>query len=165
MEWRDIKGYEGLYQVCDLGLVKSVDRVTTGNRKRMIQGTVLRAAENSTGYLVVALCKNGKAKMKRVHRLVADAFLLEDSERPYINHKDGNPHNNHISNLERCTQKENVQHAYDTGLRKPNRLLTSEQILYAKSAYVPYSREFGTGALAREFRVDQSVVWKAINNR
>lgn len=119
MEWREVQGYEGLYEVCDLGYVRSVDRMTTGNRKRMISGKVLKDAVNSTGYCVVDLCKDGKVKMHRVHRLVADAFLPADKERPYINHKDGKPWNNQVRNLERCTQKENVQHAYDTGLRKP----------------------------------------------
>lgn len=118
MEWRSVKGYEGLYEVCDHGLVRSVDRKTTGNRSRMIFGKVLRAGVNSRGYLVVSLCKDGKPKMMRVHRLVAEAFIPNNNGHPCINHKDGNPQNNHVSNLEWCTQKENVQHAYDTGLRK-----------------------------------------------
>lgn len=164
-DWRDIKGYEGLYQVSNTGLVRSVDRITTGNRKRAIKGKVLSAGENQFGYFVVALCKNGKRKMERVHRLVAIAFLPSDNERPFINHKDGNPKNNHVSNLEWCTQKENVQHAYDTGLRKPNRSLTDEQAEYVKSVYVPYSRTFGTGGLARKFGVEPSVIWRTINGR
>lgn len=164
MEWREIKGYEGLYKVSDIGLVKSIDRMTTGSRKRKIHGTFLKASINSAGYLVVCLCKDGKLTMKRVHRLVAEAFLPADKDRLYVNHKDGNPLNNHISNLEWCTQKENVQHAYDTGLRKPEGLLTEEQIIYAKSVYVPYSRQHGTSAIARMFGVDQAVVWRAINN-
>ncbi len=164
MKWRDIKGYEGLYQVSDTGLVRSVDRMTTGNRNRMLKGKLLSQGTNTFGYFVVALCKDGKARTKRVHRLVAEAFLPCDNERPYINHKDGNPQNNQVDNLEWCTQKENVQHAYDTGLRKPTKLLTGEQVEYARAVYVPYSREFGTGALARKFGVDQATVWHAINN-
>ena len=165
MEWREVKGYEGLYDVNDLGYIRSRDRTTTGNRNRYIFGKVLSPSMRSDGYLVVALCKDGKVKMHRVHRIVADAFLPADDTRPYINHKDGNPRNNHVSNLERCTQKENVQHAYDTGLHKPNRLLSEEQIAYIKAVYVPYSREFGTGALARKFGVNQEVVWRYIFGR
>lgn len=163
--WKDIPGYEGLYQVSNTGVVRSINRVTTGNRKRNISGKTLKQKQNTFGYLIVGLCKDGKSKTERVHRLVAKAFLPADSNRPYINHKDGNPQNNHISNPEWCTQKENVQHAYDTGLRKPHKLLTEEQISYIKAVYVPYSREFGTGALARKFGVDQGVIWRYIYGR
>lgn len=163
--WKDISGYEGLYQVSNNGLVKSLDRITTGNRKRKIRGKNLSQGVNEFGYCVVALCKDGRIKMKRVHRLVADAFIPVVPGKPYINHKDGNPKNNHSSNLEWCTQKENVQHAYNAGLNKSSGILTKEQVNYIKTVYVPYSREFGTGALARKFGVNQTVVWNALHDK
>lgn len=165
IEWRDVKGYEGLYQVSKTGLVRSVDRITTGNRSRKIKGKILRPGTNGFGYLVVALCKDGKARTKRVHRLVATAFIPCENENLYINHKDGNPQNNNVSNLEWCTQKENVQHAYDTGLNPSTGILTASQIEYIQSVYKPYSREFGTGGLSRKLGVHQSVVWNALHGK
>ena len=165
LEWRDIRGYEGLYQVSNTGLVRSLDRVTTGNRNRTLNGKLLKQGIKDTGYFVVALCKDGKPITKSVHRLVATAFLPCSDETLDINHKDGNQKNNNADNLEWCTHRENVQHAYDIGLHKPNRILTEEQIAYAKEVYVPRSQKYSSGALARKFGVDRTTVWRAIHGR
>lgn len=162
IEWRDVKGYEGLYQVSNNGLVRSVDRVTTGNRHRNLNGKLLEQNTNEFGYLMVHPCKDGKSKTKRVHRLVAEAFIPNIDNKPYINHKDGNPQNNNVENLEWCTQKENVQHALDTGLRQIHCTLTKGQVEYIRKVYIPYDRQFGTSALARQFGVNQTTVWSAL---
>ena len=94
--WKDIKGYEGLYQVSNLGRVK---RVTTGR--------VLKQFPNKQGYLLVSLCKTGKQKSFAIHRLVAQAFILKPENKPEVNHIDEDKTNNMVSNLEWCTRVEN----------------------------------------------------------
>jgi NUMOD4 motif/HNH endonuclease len=116
-EWRDIKGYEGLYKVSSHGRVKSLLN-NTGAK-------ILSISIDKNGYVIQQLHKNGKSKSYAVHRLVVDAFFNSDVTRKYTNHKDGNKSNNHISNLERCTPRENTIHAIKTGLMKPFKLSTS----------------------------------------
>ena len=115
--FKDIKGYEGLYQISNLGDVKTIYKYRPSrNLKPVIR----------KGYYTVTLCKDGNIKIHSVHRLLAEAFIDNPDNLPVINHKDGNRLNNSINNLEWCTQKENIRHAFKTGLvnRKP---LTSEQ--------------------------------------
>ena len=114
--WRDVVGYEGLYQVSNLGRVKSLPRATT-------KGKTLRIhINNRNKYCYVCLCDNNKKAQKRVHVLVANAFLGDNPNKLQVNHIDGNKTNNHITNLEYCTQSENMQHAYLMGLEKPKGL-------------------------------------------
>ena len=95
--WKDIPGYEGLYQVSNLGNVKSLFRY---RRKLSIQ-------TQPNGYKGVVLYKNGNKKFKLVHRLVAEAFIPNPYKKPAVNHLDENRGNNVVSNLEWVTNKEN----------------------------------------------------------
>ena len=118
--WKDVSGYEGLYQVSNLGKVRSLPLVKTfsDGSVHYLRGVILKQSNTTTGYKKVELSKNGFKKSIKVHRLVAQAFLVNTYNKPHINNKDGNPINNVVDNLEWVTQKENVQHAYDNGLRK-----------------------------------------------
>lgn len=109
--WKDIKGYEGLYQVSNLGRIKSLPRKRTIKTER-----ILSPKFNKGGYLEVALCKNSKYKMCRVHRLVASAFIQNPENKREVNHIDGNKLNNKADNLEWVTPSENIRHAFKTGL-------------------------------------------------
>lgn len=91
-EWRAIKGFEG-YEVSDLGRVKS----TKYNKSR-----ILKPCYDKRGYARLILMQNGKGKAKLVHRLVAEAFIVNPCRFPEVNHKDENPRNNELSNLEWC---------------------------------------------------------------
>lgn len=104
-QWKDIVGYEGLYQVSDMGRVRSLE--TKDNRGRIRHGKIIKPRNNGHGYLGVCLCKNGKPEQYYVHRLVAGAFCDNPNKYKTVNHKDENPQNNHASNLEWCTQKYN----------------------------------------------------------
>ena len=95
--WKDIKGYEGHYEVSNLGNVKSVKRYKK----------VLKPRQHKNGYVFVSLCANGKAKDFSVHRLVGNAFLDNPENLPEINHKDEDKTNNNASNLEWCTREYN----------------------------------------------------------
>lgn len=105
--WRDIEGYEGLYQVSTLGNVKSL------NYRYTEKEGILKPTKDKDGYLLVGLWKNRKEKKFRVHKLVAGVFIPNDNpiEKTEINHKDENPSNNHVDNLEWVTPKENCNYA------------------------------------------------------
>lgn len=101
--WKDIKDYEGLYQVSNTGKVKSLDRIvkdTTRERVQHLKGKVLKETDNGTGYKLVFLNKGRKRKNKYVHRLVAEAFLPNPEQLKEVNHKNLNKADNSINNLE-----------------------------------------------------------------
>ena len=110
-EWRDVVGYEGLYQVSDQGRVKSLERKLSHWRggERIQKERILKPAVYG-GYLSVGLCAGGKRKMLRVHRLVCQAFHKNPENKPCVNHIDENKTNNAASNLEWCTYEENNNH-------------------------------------------------------
>lgn len=116
-EWRSISGYEGLYEVSDLGRVRSLPRATT-------KGRVLKPyISKHNGYCYVTLSKNNNRASKRVHTLIMSAFNPIDKKPGYdknhtINHKDGDKTNNRLSNLEWLTQSENQIHAFQNGLER-----------------------------------------------
>lgn len=123
LKWKDIPGYEGLYQVSESGIVRSLDRIVTqqgrgkafdGKRK----GRELKQHEQNNGYMIVQLCKNGEKKAVTVHRLVAEAFLGRKECHQDVNHIDGNKKNNSANNLEWTTRRNNILHSYRILKRK-----------------------------------------------
>lgn len=112
--WRDVQGYEGLYQVSNLGRVKSLDRVDSANRCR--KGRIMNL-QNNKGYMMIRLSKNNIRGCSSVHRLVALAFINNPQCKPEINHIDGNKGNNNVENLEWVTSSENQIHAFKIGLQ------------------------------------------------
>ena len=117
--WKDIKGYNGLYQVSNLGRVKSLNYHSTGKEK------ILLLAENEAGYLSVEFCKNGIRKRNYVHRLVAQTFIENPDNLPQVNHIDQNKKNNQAINLEWASSKYNVRysHAKKVGCYKDGKLI------------------------------------------
>ena len=106
--WKDVKGYEGLYQVSNQGRVKSTPRfVDTVMNCRHYKSVLLTPAHNDSGYYVVNLSKNGVVKTHRIHILVAETFLENQENRPCVDHINGIRDDNRIENLRWCTYKEN----------------------------------------------------------
>ena len=115
--WKDIPGYEGYYQVSNLGRVISVDRTyVSGNGCIKKVGGELKYQRTNNGYLRVALSKNGVKRFKLVHRIVADVFISNPNNLPFVNHKDECKTNNFVDNLEWCNQ--NYNNSYGTRLKR-----------------------------------------------
>lgn len=115
-EWKDIKGYEGFYKVSNMGNVMSCKRfqyVIDGGikYKREIGGKEVKLQKDKFGYMYVSLHKDGKRKMFKVHRLVAEAFVSNPLGKEYVNHIDENKANNHYMNLSWVDFKENVDYS------------------------------------------------------
>lgn len=106
--WKDIAGYEGLYQVSNRGRVKSLARNTT-------KGGILTELECRNGYVRVQTSRGNTREKFLIHRLVAQAFILNPKNKPQVNHIDGNKKNNNLKNLEWVTAKENTNHGMEIG--------------------------------------------------
>lgn len=121
-EWRDIEGYEGLYQVSNLGRVKSVERtiINTKGVLKHVKERILKQGIINSGYVKVDLCKNGKYDTKTVHRLVAKAFIPNPDNLPEVNHINETKTDNRCANLSWISRIENVHHG--TGLKRNGEL-------------------------------------------
>ena len=105
--WKDIQGYEELYQISNYGRIKSL---------KYNKDNILKPYMTSTGYYKIDLRKNNTRKIKPIHKLVAQHFIDNPENKPEVNHKDGNKLNNRVENLEWVTRSENIKHSYKTGL-------------------------------------------------
>ena len=162
-EWRDVVGYEGFYQISNLGRVKSF---YSGDVR------IIKPAKRSDEYLSVGLYKDRYSVTHYVHVLVAGAFLPNPEGKPQINHIDGDKTNNRVENLKWVTGSENMNHAYKIGLanatkgiKHPKAKLTPDNVRYIRKHYVKGSKEFGSEALARKFNVTGSVIRDVAHNR
>lgn len=118
--WKDIKGYEGLYQVSNLGRVKSLERIILDSFcTRQFKGKILSPTQHNgkQPYYYVTLSKEHKSHKEFIHRLVAITFINNPKNLRQVNHKNGNTHDNNVNNLEWVTNRDNTIHAYDNYLR------------------------------------------------
>lgn len=161
-EWLDIVGYEGRYQVSNLGNVKSLRRYRAGKRgaPTIIQERILKCSHGKNGYLVVSLRDGKSCKQFPVHRLVAIAFIPKPVECDQINHIDEDKENNCVSNLEWCTQEYN--NSYGTRLERCSKSIgkpivgtNGETVLHFDSAR----------HAARELGLDASSITAACKGR
>lgn len=151
--WKPISGYEGLYEVSLDGQVRSI-----GGRKGT-SGKILRQ-QDQRGYQKVDLCKNGKKRTFQVHRLVAQEFLYNSQNKPYINHIDGKPYNNNIINLEWCDHQENMTHAWRTGLmNNRGELHGMHKLTKTEAGYIKEHRLMTVKQLSDMFKISEGAVY------
>lgn len=109
--WKDIKGYEGLYQVSSLGRIKSLERITKGRIRYYKKEKILKNHIGQDGYFKTYLYKLGKVKTCRINRLVAETFIPNPENKPEVNHINEVKTDNRVENLEWTTRKENSLHS------------------------------------------------------
>ena len=161
---KDVVGYEGIFSITKNGMVFS---------KRSQK--FLAYYTNNNGYREISSKiggRTGKCICIRIHRMVAESFIPNPENKPFVNHIDGNKQNNHVDNLEWVTALENSQHAWSTGLINKNMMtgesrgnisLNRDQVLYIRSVYISRSKEFGCKALALKFGVSRFIISNIIN--
>lgn len=142
--WKDIEGYEGHYQISNFGNVKSLQRYAkrSNGTKQFVKGRLLKKGLNRCGYEKVNLHKAGNTEVKYIARLVAIAFVENPHNKEQVNHINGVKHDNMWTNLEWVTPKENIRHAFKTGLSSVARgddhkasKLTEEEVIEIKRLY------------------------------
>ena len=157
------KDYGDFYEVSNYGEIRN-SKTHKIRRKNILQ----------TGYYFVSgsLGSRENKITFRVHKAVAESFIDNPNNLPMVNHKDGNKLNNHISNLEWCTNAENVQHAYSHNLIKIKHgadshaaKLSQDDVDYIRKHYVPYDKEFGTRGLARKFGISHVPIVNILNEK
>lgn len=166
-EWRNIKGYEGYYQVSNLGRIRSVKRKLCDGKTR--RGAVVKGFPDRNGYYRIVLHKEAKMHRYMVHRLVASAFIDNPHNYPMINHIDEDKSNNAVTNLEWCDCKYNINYGTRTkrasGENTKNSKLTTDNVKEIRNIYIPKSKEFGAMALANKYGVSQSAIVRAVSKR
>jgi hypothetical protein len=160
--WKDVVGYEDLFMVSNSGGVYS----KRTNKK--LKQHMREDGRCTIGTIIGG--RKGKTVCFKVHRLVAEAFIPNPHNKPTVNHIDGNPRNNHVSNLEWATIKEQIDHAYKLGLCKQVRgtgsathKLSQEQVDFVRSVYVKGHVKYGLRALSRGVGVHHKTLLKVIN--
>ena len=120
-QWKPIQEFNGEYEVSNLGRVRSMKQY--GGQI----GRIMPQTKQHHGYHAVMFWMNNKAYCRKVHRLVAEAFIQNPDNLKEVNHIDGNHDNNQVSNLEWITHQANVQHSFDTGIKQPHRWTAEER--------------------------------------
>lgn len=165
--WKDVVGYEGLYVVSNLGVIKSTAKtVKFRGSVRGYPERYMKYTMHKKGYLTVGLCKNGKPTLYKVHRIVALSFIPNPNNNPMVNHKDGDKTNNRVANLEWATSRENTIHGWNNGLCKPfvgqnhgMAKLTNGQVLEI------YKSEEKSTVLAKKYGLHWKTVSKIRKNK
>lgn len=172
--WKDIKGYEGSYQVSNLGRIRGIDRPINckGKKTRLLKGKIIKPFIDKKGYLRVELRKQKIRYMPKIHRLVSNAFIPNPENKPQVNHKNGIKTDNQIDNLEWVDNIENIHHAYQTGLIKITEgpehnvsKFTAEEVKTIRKNYIRGDSEYGSYGLAKKYGVNQTTILNIIHKK
>lgn len=162
-QWKDIEGYEGLYQISNLGRVKSLKRWRGNNGSGYYtKEKILKNSKKDNDYLMVGLSKNGKSNKFYVHRLVAIAFIPNPHDYPLVNHKkEFEKYNNNIENLEWCTYKYNLNY----GTRKERHDKAISKIIYQYTENMVFIKEWKSSMECRRSGLAQKSILDCCNGR
>jgi hypothetical protein len=169
--WKDIEGYVGIYQVSNLGRVKSLSKSYFSGKKHSVfksfQEMILKDIYNKDSYHQVCLYNQGICEKRYVHRLVAEAFLVNPDNKPEVNHKDGNKSNNNVINLEWSTRLENQKHASKKGLvakgeKVHGSFLKKEDVLSIRKLY---QEGMSQTDISNIFKCSRTNITKIVNNK
>ena len=155
--WKAIAGYEGLYEISDMGRVKSINYNHTGTEK------ILKPQKNTHGYLFVDLCKDGKVKHTLVHRIVAEAFIPNPNNLETVNHKDEVKTNNTVTNLEWMSKRDNIN--YGTHNKRMAEALSKQVKMFDKKTGELLETFPSTMEAERVTGIDQSSISKCCNGK
>lgn len=154
--WKDVVGYEGLYQVSNMGRVKSLKRFNVNTGKYEPREKMLKLSYNKRGYPMVMLINKTIRKGKVVHRLVAEAFIPNPEHLPQVNHKDENKENNKVENLEWCDNAYN--HNYGTRIERCAEKLKKKVVQYSVGGtFIAEYDGVRDAALINGFRASSSI--------
>lgn len=160
-KWKPISNYEDFYEVSD-----------KGNVRRIGSNTVLKPNFTNKGYLKVSLSVKSNVKQFNIHRLVAEAFVHNEYNKPQVNHIDGNKLNNYISNLEWVTNQENRTHAVQNSLHKVtfgeqrfNSVLTDDDVRFMKRNYKQGRGNMNSNYFAKKHNVSKQTIINIINGK
>lgn len=171
-QWKQIKGNREIYEVSNLGNIRTRDR--EGARGYKVKGHTLAQYDNSNGYLRCGMNIDGKQKLYFVHRLVAKLFILNPDGKPYVNHKNGDKHDNSVENLEWCTKSENEKHAWANGLKHNiatkgelhgMHKLNRKDVEYIRENHIRNGGFMKTGELAKMFSVNPQTITEIVSER
>ena len=168
--WKKIEMYDGMYEISNLGRVKS-------HKRKEVK--ILKPTKDRYGYLGVRLCKNCVMSRFKLHRLVAQYFVENPNNYREVNHKDGNKENNVFENLEWVTRSQNLKHAFSLGLKtitgggggiskgesNGRHKLTAKDVVEIRKKYIYGSTLYGSNALAKEYGVCKKTIQAIVNNQ
>lgn len=163
--WKDVEGYEGLYQVSNLGRIRSLDHDVI--HISHYKGSILKPdTSDRYPYPNLTLCKPNPRRTirKNLHRLIAETFIPNPLRKPYVNHIDGNKANNRIENLEWTTPSENQQHAFRIGLRQVGEKVKNAKLTDNIVREIRVS-PLGKYKLAKKFSVSPTVIHRIRNGQ
>lgn len=173
--WRTIPNTNGWYEISDKGEVRSKDRQITPKvgKPYKLKGKNLKWLIDKYGYANIMLSINGKQQQHRIGRLVLQVFIGEPpGDKHQCNHKDGNPLNNSVENLEWTTPKENINHSFKKLGRKPTSgekintaKLTEQQVRFIRENHKSNDKKFGARALARKLGVSHHTILGVVKKR
>ena len=165
--WKDVINYEGIYQVSNLGRLKSLSRYIKHwrggflNSKEMIK----KPFKSKSGYLITELSKNSSKSKFLIHRLVAEAFIPNPEGKPQVNHINGIKTDNRVENLEWNTRSENIKHADSKGLRNLKGVNNANAKLSEKEVIEIRQSENSIDALASNYNVGTTCIKRILNKK
>lgn len=170
-KWKAIEGYEGRYEISNLGKVKSLPKRKGKGRGYIRPTQMMTLAKDKNGYYVIGLRKYRQKKcLLKVHRLVAKAFIPNPENKPQINHKNGVKDDNKVGNLEWVTSGENCRHAYKTGLQQKRKgeqsgfsKLKEYQVRKIRQIYK--EGNITQKELGKVFGICQAQIWRIIHKK